>query len=514
MPMPFFYITFLYCLFLVFAGLLIFHFRDIVAYIKTLPGQGIVLLAFLLFFAFMVRVFFIYHGVFYDEPIYLNVAQNIFYHHQSAGTLQGTNFLPEDLGFYNRPGGHPFLINCFYLFFGESERSALLMNPFLGSLSVGIFFLLIFWAFNNALVAFCAGMLASLFPIHLACSGSMASEIPSFFFVVLTLLALVLFFRSRKMGLAYLAFSAAACAFYIRPENLFYFLPLMAVPFFWSKEGCLSKKGAEDLAFFFVLLTVPLFSQLLAMRRIEAVVNQGQFWSVGLLREHFAGNAAYLLDGDQLPRCVMWLALLGTAYLYRTRKALCLIMLAWFAVFFIAYTGHPAGIFHISGRYFFMGIIPVCVLMAGGFQFFLAKCARPWGVVLCSVLLVLGAFDSFRALDGVYHRMLGSGTAQEQFFLERALRELPGDGYVVTIEPYVVVRWGKKAMHYDKFRQQGFVQDRVYLLKTVNWLENNFLKDEALLKRYYDFRIIAQAGIFSDSRTFIAELTKKAVVAH
>lgn len=506
----FLYIIFIYCLFFIFAGLLAYHFREVIRAFKELPKTGMVLCVGVVTVALVLRIFFVKHDIFYDEPMYLNVAQNMYYHHQSGGTLQGTKLVPEHIGFYNRPGGHPFLINIFYLLFGESEKSALLMNPLLGTASVGIVFLFTYWLFESAVVAFCASALVNVFPIHLACSGSISSEVPSFFFVSLALLVLVLFNRSRNTGLLYFTVATAACSFYIRPENMLFVFPLTALFLFLVRDGQLSKKQGRDLFGFFIALIGPLIVQLLSMKRSEAILNQGQFWTVELLLKHLPLNVRYLFDDNYMPRAYTLLFVLGGCFLYKINKKVFFGFLVWFLVFFISYAGHLSGDFSRLNRYFFIEIMPVCVVAAVGINYFFVKCGRRWGPVICGVLLVICGVDSFPATGRVYARMFDSREGREYSFLKQAGRELVSQDYVVTVEPYVVVAdLNRKAIHYNEFKSQQFPYQRVLLLKTVNWEEKSFLQDEQLLKQYYDFRILVQKQVFSDSRTFIAELTRK-----
>ena len=505
-----FYLFFLYVLFVIFTGLMLCSLKDFFCFIKAMPKAGGYLLFAVLSLSFILRLCFIKHEVFFDEPIYLNVAQNMFYHHQPGGTLQGTKLLADIIVPYNRPGGHSFLIQLLYLIFGESDNSALLLNPFLGTISVGVFFLFVYGVLNSVVVAFIGGMLLCFFPIHMVYCGSVSSEVPSLFFSLTAFLSLVLYARTRKTGLLYLALSSAICGVYVRPENLLLFPFLILVLLYFVKEGMLPRTKIGDLCFFLIVLLLPLLVTLPSMRIEEFAANNGQFWSFRIFCQHLAINGKYLVDGYYLPQIYILLSILGGYFLLRCYGMLFAVALLYFLASFISYSGHYAGIFAYSNRYFFFGIIPVCLFASAGFNFISVLCGRKWGGVISGFLLLILIAASFTSTQRLYGRLFKHTDGREYAALLQAGRKLSDKDYVVTMEPYIVVSaWNKKAIDAREFFRRKFPYNRVFLVKNHNWLESDYIMYERMLRQEYDFKIIYQKQFSPDFRTFIAELTKK-----
>ena len=501
------YVVFLYFLFFIFLGLLVYNFKRIVSSLKTIPKNGVFLLLFVLIISLLLRTF-IVHKVFCEEAIYINVAQNMYYHHQYGGTMQGSKYIPEKIACYNRPGGHPFLINFFYVFFGESEKTAFFMNSLWGTLSVAVIFLFTYALFNSVAIAFCTSLFVTIFPIHLVYSNSVSSEISSFFFLSLSLFILVLFIKLPETTLLYLLSATAIFSFYIRPENTLFLIPLIIFFIFLFQHGKISKKQLWNLVYFIFALALPLLTQFIDMKKIENIVARGQFWSLGLLKEQLLDNVKYLFNNIYTPCIYAIFSLPGGIFLYRTNRKIFSFFFAWFLVFFIAYSGYFAGIFSASNRYFFMCIIPLCLFAAIGVKHLLDKCGGRYKFFIYSLLLIVFVLDSSVVTKRVYGLLLHKD--KEYSFLRNFSKNLPDSEYILTIEPYfVAAELNKKALDYFLFTMSNLSYKKILLLKTTGWPEEYFSKEEKRLKDSYDFKILVQKEFSPDSRTFIAELTKK-----
>jgi len=503
------YIIFLYCLFFIFTSLLIYNFKIIISFLKTIPKKGVFPLIFVLITALFLRIFIVHHTMFYDESIYINVAQNMYYHHQYGGTLEGSKDRPEIIAPYNRPGGHSFLINLFYLFFGESKKSAFLMNSLLGTLSVVTIFLFSYALFKSITISFFASLFVNIFPIYLVYSGSISSEISSFFFISLSLFILVLFIRFNETSLLYLLIATASSSFYIRPENTLFLIPLIVFFIFLVRDGKLPRKQFWNLMYFLFALVLPLLSKF-AVEKLEIT----DPWSLGLLWEHLSDNIRYLFNDVSTPLLYTIFSLFGAYFLYKTSRKIFFCFLIWFMVFFIAYSGYFAGIFSNSNyngnRYFFMCILPLCIFASFGVKHLLDKCGRRYKLFIYGLLLTAFVLDSLAVTKRVYGQILDSPRSKEYFSVRDFGRNIPGSEYILTIEPYfVVVELNKKAMDWRIYKNPDFFYKKIILLKMMTWEENSFLKEEKLLKNFYDFKILFQKEFSPGTRTFIAELTKK-----
>ncbi len=500
---------FFYILFIILVGVLAWNFRDIASILRKMPFAGMAVLALLLITAVYLRSFVITHEVFFDEPIHLNVAQNIFYHHQLGGTALGSKYMPETIATYGRPGGHVSLIGLAYFLFGESDKSAFLVSSALGALSVGLIFLFAYVFFNSILIAALAGFLVNVFPVHLVYSGSVSSEMSSFFFVSLALFALALFLKERGTGLLFLTAISVVLAVYMRPENVFL---LAAFAGFLVHLGYSRKKPAGqvlDAGLFILVLALPLIAQLGWMQKLEAVKNL-HFWSPRLLLEHVPGNLMYLWDGKHMTAAYIMFACLGAAAAFQARRAMVLCFSGWLALFFFAYSGHAAGYFAYYNRYFMMAVIPLSILAAVGITTVLERFAGWWRYVLAGAAVIIFILGAVSGVRQIHAYLLSSPAAQEYYFVQEFIRALPDDAPVVTIEPYLVAaRTGKRAIQPMMLNRQGGSYSKLYLLKTINWEERDFVPVERSLAASYDFKVLAQRRTYQDTRTFIAELTKK-----
>ena len=451
--------------------------------------------------------------MFYDELYFINVAQNMYYHQQYGTTLQGDKYKPEKIAFYYRPGGHPFLINLFYLLFGESEKSVFLMNPILGALSVVLIFLFTYAIFNSVSIAFWASLFVNIFPVHLKYSACASSEVSSFFFVSLALFAFILFNKFNNPSPLYLLTATTLFSSYIRPENALFLIPLIVFFIVLVKDGKLPKKQLLDLLYFIFVLVLPLLIQIVPICIKEAINAKGRFWSLRLLQGHILYNAGYLFSHRyNFISCIVF-SLFGIPILYRINRVILSGFMLWFLVFFIAYSGYFMGYFSAEGdgdRYFFLCIIPLSVFAAVAVKHLLDKCNSRYGLFVSGLLLIIFVSNSFTVTKRIYETIPSSTIYRECAFLKDAGKGLPDAEYVLTMIPFFVTsQWNKKALDYPEFIKSGFLYPKMLLLKGAYWKEEDFLKEEEFLKKFYDFKILAQKKFSTDSRTFIAELTKK-----
>ncbi|MFH1721839.1 MAG: glycosyltransferase family 39 protein [Candidatus Altiarchaeota archaeon] len=192
---------------------------------KIYPGLPYLLvLAFITLLGFYIRVIRLSHMVLIDSDSfhYLLAAKTLFF--------EGSYLEPWGFGKITPVyfPGYPLLIAASFYLFGVHGQLANLISLYLGTLSIPLLYLLGKEVFNEKTGVIAAFMLA-LTPVHI-CTGSVAmSDIPSLFFVLLTLVALVKSLKSKSKLFAVISGIGLAFSILMRFTNFLLFIPLCAL---------------------------------------------------------------------------------------------------------------------------------------------------------------------------------------------------------------------------------------------------------------------------------------------
>ena len=350
-----------FLLFLIFFWINKSYIKDI---LSEIDKKTWVFLFFVVISAFILRLVIppLQHIMYIDEPWYMEAAKNM---------LQ--NFSQGD---YPKSIGWPFILSISFLFFGVSNWVALYTAVVLGTLTILNVFLLMYIITKKKLISLFSAAIFSLVPLHIRWSASAETNIPSLFFVTLTLFFCFLYYRKRVYSLLWLAISSITFTVLIRPDNY------LLIPLFFL--GCLifkvkiSTKRIILILFFLIVLVSPSILQSLdwysSFNRLETE-SGGQLiannWSLSNLiynSLHFGPN---IFSKAYLPFFIPILSIIGFIYMLFKQKREACFLIIWFIFFWILF--FSSWVQTIGGRErFFLSFYPSIIIFVGyGLQLFL-----------------------------------------------------------------------------------------------------------------------------------------------
>ncbi|MBF0310355.1 MAG: glycosyltransferase family 39 protein, partial [Magnetococcales bacterium] len=305
------------------------------------------------------------HRIYYDETIYLNIAQNM----AQLGQTQMCNSGGTEYGIYRcdrpeynkQPNGYPFLVSLVYRLFGVSERVAFLFNNFLlGLAALTVLFIAreISGSWRGAGIAAAAVVLN---PQNLHWYNTTAAEPAAA--VTTALVVLAALWHRRQGGVASLFLLTVLLAFsgHFRPESLL-IAPVVLLLLWRSLK-------APEVPGFLVLLVL-----LLLPLALHGAVFHGHPWgssgkpySFDYLSLNLQVNLGHYFENRHFPFVWTFLALAGLILpgegLGR-RLAVGLWFLLFWGVFLFFYAGSYA--YGADVRYALVSALPLAVLAGGG----------------------------------------------------------------------------------------------------------------------------------------------------
>jgi len=297
----------------------------------------------------------IQHIMYIDEPWYMEAAKNM---------LQSFS-----QGSYPKAIGWPFILAISFLLFGVSNWVAIYTAVVLGTLTILNVFLLTYIITKKKAVSLFSAVIFSLMPLHIRWSASAETNIPSLFFVTLTLFFCFLYYRKKIYSLLWLAISSMIFTALIRPDNW------LLIPLFFL--GCLIFKvkiPPKRIIFILFVLIVLISPSILQLRDWYGSINWLEADSVGQLKGsnwslsnliynslHFGSN---IFSKAYLPSFILILSIIGFIYmLFKRRREACF-LIVWFASFWIFF--FSSWVQTIGGRdRFFMSFYPSIIIFAG-----------------------------------------------------------------------------------------------------------------------------------------------------
>ena len=359
--------------FILFIGLLIFTLPEIKKATRKVRRKTWLFLAIILIVGFSLREFIVphTHRVFFDEDLYLGVANSLATEFRNILCNYGTPTHCIE-GILNKdPSGFPFLASILFKLFGPNEEMIFQLSVFFTTLSILFMFLFTYFHFQDESIALFSALLFSLTPVHLVWSGSVATEIYFTFFSLVSLSAMALFIRKQNYILFLLSLSAAAYAAQIRPEGiLFMAIPMLYIFLTHRKIKKLFLSNAFWLSCLFVLLL--LFSQLIQLslfKHEDWGAPGGRKFGLDYFKQNLEDNIMFWFQGKMHPISFSALCVLGAIFLFRKDKKMLFFLLLWFMMYFVLFTSFYAGSVlsgGIGSRYVVMYITPSIILSAFG----------------------------------------------------------------------------------------------------------------------------------------------------
>lgn len=480
----------------------ILNFGTFLKIFKSIKRKTWIVILLIFFFGLIIRLFIIpyTHHVYFDELDHINIAQNILYSNKFCECFAGSNQNCEYCHLMPWPPGyHTFLSLSFHLF-GDSEQVAFNTNAVVGSVSVILIFLLIFLLFKNSSLALLGAFMFSFIPVHLKYSGSSSLGIFSVFFVILCLILLEIYIKSKKHSLFLLFLFSLLYTVQIRPEN---FLLIFIFSFYlWIKLGkkirrLFSTKYLVSI-FIFLVMLIPLILLIYYSSNVAHSPGWDDSLStrINYLKNHFIPNLFFFIDHNFNSIMLPIFFLLGCiTFYFKDKKQLCYYGL-FFLLFLIMYSSYHIGhmtTFGDSVRYSLIFFIPLIIVSIKGVEVVL-KNARINRKVLILLIILIFLISLFPSKNFIFSK---SRFNSEYEFILSMKDKLPSDVYIISYSTVAIISTiHKKSITPHSFIEQKDILGKEYviLFKDFWWYERlqESKEIEDKLKEYYSFQLIEE----------------------
>ncbi len=478
--------------------LFVLNFKSFSKLFKSIKTKTWILLVLILLCGLTMRMFFIphTHHVYSDEFEHINIAQNILYSENFCECFAGSN--QDCRSCYLMPlwppGYHTFLSLVFGVF-GDSEEVAFNTNAIIGSLSIVLIFLLIFLIFKDPTLALIISFIFSFIPVYLKYSGTSSLGIFSIFFILLSMIFLETYVKTKKYKLFLLFLITLLYAIHIRLEN---FLLLFVFTFYLliklkSKHQIKNIiKGRYLLSIIiFLLMLIPLTQLIYARFNIS---NFSPVWGNNL-PANFISNLLFFINPKFNSIIFTILCILGCIILYSKNKKELVYYSFFLMLFFIMYSFYQNGNIMTFGdivRYSLILYLPLMIISVNGIYFIL-KSIPLNKKILVTVLTLLFLISLVPTQEFIFSK---SSFEREYKFILSMKNKLPSDTYIISYNtPTIISTLHKKSIspyvffeHFDTLEKK----DNVILFKDFWWYEklkeSNEFENE--LKKYYSFQVI------------------------
>lgn len=389
----------------------------------------LLLLVFLSALALRLFVFPHYHHTYLDEQLYIEYARNI----DSGLKPQFCDYIyfyEERCTFRPQTGvGWPVLLSLIFGVFGPNTSAAFYFSSIIGSLSVILVFLLSYLIFKSQDVALWSSLLMAFTPLYVVWSNSAGNNMPSLFFVLLTLVLFFAYFEARERKILALFALAMLFSFIVRYESIIVAAPLLLV---YIMKTDFKKPVFKKLKLFCPSLAI---SSLAVLIFLEVIF--GRFFSVILSKDPL--NSYFLklfpfLQAISLNCTYLVLVSLGLFFIGKKEKGALTAVFTFFLFFFILYLP-----IYSDGR---MALVPGTFLLMlsaysiGKFSFFLKKYVRYAGIFIVFVLIAFLGIILSLAYDELYTR--DHGKMLETYAAAQIKKEIPEGCYFASEWPMVL----------------------------------------------------------------------------
>lgn len=433
-----YYYIFLTVGFILLMAFLALSARYILAEAKKISTCSWLIVLGLFVTAMAVRFFVLSHQpqVYYDEVTFIETAENYY-----ANGLNMQNYFNTNRNrFLICSTGWPYLVSLAFRFTGVNIRAAFAMSALLSVLTV----ILVFWTgtllFKNENAGLWSASIFSVYPVFLRLSTSSAMGTSSVFFVFLTLLCFILYFRNREFPLLYLSFCSLAYTVNIRQEAFLTLLPLLLLFFFLFHPDI--KEELKKPHIYVCLLLVFVLSIPPALASLYGISTGFYYFyeSPDKIQQHINHNLlynfSYWIANRIQPLSITLLGLFSFLWFFPGDRKLCLYFAGWFAFLYVFYTINPScdfsGLITLdSWRNVFHLLVPVIMYAGLGpvliLEYFRENYPRARTAVLIllilSVLLIPVRFSRFIDQKTLY--------ARENIFIRHFSRQVPSNSRII-----------------------------------------------------------------------------------
>lgn len=422
-----------FSLFLIFLWVNQRHVKDI---FKEIGKRAWFLLIFLFIFALGLRLIIppLQHIMYVDEPWYMEAAKNILQtFHQ---------------GSYPKSIGWPFLLVISFFLFGVSNKVAIYTTVVLGALTVLIIFFLAYIITKSKTVSFFSAAIFALLPLHIRWAATAETNVPSLFFITLSLCFCFLCYKKQNYSLFWLALFSLIFTSLIRPENYLLF-PLFLAGFFIFKVKINLKQVLLAILITSVLVVPAVFQSISFQTSANWLEKesqqqlQGNNWSISNLVNNSIDFGPDIFNREKLPFFISFLSIVGFIYIFFTKPKETYFLVFWFVFLWVAY--FSAWFQTLGGKdRFYLSFYPSVIIFAGySLKFFsellyrvrLKKKLRELVNFFLISLLILWSFPYALKAKNIY----ASSAARLATKLPRlAEKNLPSEAIIIANWPTVL----------------------------------------------------------------------------
>lgn len=308
----------------------------------------------------------VYLTTYTDEFAHIDTGKNIAIYGR-ADMCRGYNNL-ESRGcmLFNEPAGFPYVLGLFFFFLGVSETSAYVINIIMGSLLSVIIFLFCFLLFRSEKTGLYSAFVVSILPLHILLSRNIEPDTVSAFFILLTFLGFLLFFKIKDLKTGVFATSILALSISIKQENIL-LIPLvllLSILFLDLKSLKYSIKNYKSwlLVILLVVLVTPHIFHLSLELYPALFYGKSTATAVGgqLINMENVGMNAQILNkaigGSFYPILINLFLVTGLIYAFKKHRKAGIFLIIFFSSYMFVYLAYSASIVE---KYMIIGLVPL-----------------------------------------------------------------------------------------------------------------------------------------------------------
>jgi len=407
-------------------------------------------LGLIIFMALAVRLFIApdTHRLYFDEDIYLSIAQNMVCTQRTIATDFGT-YRWDDYEcrawFLNKqPNALPALLSLVFFVFGANEASASLFILVLSTLTPLLIYFLTRVLFDGR-SALWAALAAALLPLAVIWARVPSTETAAAFFMLLTMILVALYRREGGMRLLAAMLFTISFTVQFRPEGVL-FIIAAAVLLADTRRRLLRDCGESGFAviwFFFCLIQAFHALHMLHFIHEPWGVKEGGKFGLQYAAKNLKDNLLFFLVNREIPLLYSIAAFLGLFFGTRKTRLERLTLFAWVTAFFLPYVFFYAG----SYRYgvdvrFALHIMPPVMIFTGlglrsAADMLTARFQDPM-VSRYVATAVLLTFITFMPFIRTVHEESWQARWDHDFIVSE-VKKLPRDAIVFYHSPYIII---------------------------------------------------------------------------
>jgi hypothetical protein len=389
------------------------------------------------------------HRLFYDENIYLNIAQTMAAQNKAAMCAEGYNNYGEyhcaQLEHNKQPYAFPHLISMVYRIFGTSETAGFVFNNLVFGLAILLAFLVGFLLFSHFSAGIYSALIYCLIPENVIWANTTAVEPSAALFSGLVMAAGLIYLKERGVKTLFLVSVLLPYSMQFRTESLL-ILPVVGLLVLLYERGTLTKRDTYIFLAISLVLVVPHMVQLYAVRG-ESWGSAGPRMSLAYFFNNFRANSLFYIRNAKFP--LLYTLLLGVGVFSRGKVREKSVLTTWLFLFWAVFLFFYAGSYEFGQdvRFSLVSYMPLSLLAGLGIYRLEQRLeteglTRALRIVVVTCICI--SFTSFLP----FVRTIGEEACQaraDHRYAQEMAELLPEDSIILTHNPNMFLLWGKNA---------------------------------------------------------------------